>query len=105
MSYARFGGDSDVYVFASRDHLECCGCILQQREWVDKPGYSSLTDGYFKAVGNIIPHTFKTNAEMIEHLEKHISVGHQVPEYCLERLRDPEDAKENEEYFRAQEEK
>ena len=40
MSYCRFG-EGDVYIFFSVDHLlECCGCILQEREWVDDESLS-----------------------------------------------------------------
>jgi hypothetical protein len=98
LSYARFSGDSDVYVFASRTGIECCGCVLQKREWVDDPD-RVLFKGYFKAIGEIVPHVFSSNQEMIEHLNIHIATGHLVPDYCLERLRDPEDEKENQEMW------
>lgn len=65
VSYARFTYDSDVYVFYSVDHMyECCGCCLRS---------TSFCCG--------------TAKEMIEHLEQHRVVGHKVPEYALERLR------------------
>lgn len=72
MSYTRFGGDSDVYVFTSGAGIECCGCILRA------------------------PHVFQSNAEMLVHLERHRAAGHAVPEDAMEQLRDPEDAAENE---------
>lgn len=93
MSYARFGHDSDVYVFTSRYGLECCGCLLQEREWVEDP--RALFKGYLKPVGDVIQTTFDSNEAMVEHLEKHILKGQLVPEYCLERLKEPEDAEEN----------
>jgi hypothetical protein len=100
MSYCRFGGDSDVYVFGtsvrefdadervvgSKDVIECCGCILQERVWVDDPSWPFK--GYLKAVGEIVEHAFDTPAEMIEHLERHRRAGHMVPEYAMERLRE-----------------
>jgi hypothetical protein len=93
MSYARFGEDSDVYVFATRYNIECCGCWLQERKWINDP--DALFKGYLKSVGEVIQTVFNSNEEMLVHLEKHIAKGHAVPEYCLERLRDPEDAQEN----------
>ncbi len=93
MSYARFGADgSDVYVFTSSRALECCGCVLQKREWVDDPTRSR---GYMKHVGEIIEDEFDSNAGMIEHLERHVAAGHEVPDHTFARLRDPEDAAEN----------
>jgi hypothetical protein len=94
VSYARFGSDgSDVYVFTSSAGLECCGCILQRREWEDDSG--SPFGGYLRAVGDIVPYVFDSNAGMIAHLELHRAAGHHVPEYVFDRLRDPEDEAEN----------
>jgi len=94
MSYVRFAEDgSDVYVFASNVGIECCGCPLQKREWVED-GRPPL-GGYLKAVGEIVPDTFTSNDGMIEHLERHRATGHVVPEYVFDRLRDPKDAREN----------
>lgn len=56
MSYARFGYDSDVYVFLSSDALECCACLLRS--------------GRFAA---------RSTAEMTEHLDAHRARGHSVP--------------------------
>jgi len=76
MSYARFGCDgSDVYVFTSTAGLECCGCALED--------------------ATAVP-VFESNVAMIAHLERHVAAGHVVPDNCLERLRDPKDAAENE---------
>jgi len=101
VSYARFGSDgSDVYVFTSSTGLECCGCILQKREWIDDPTRPIL-HGYLRAVGEIVPHVFDSNAGMIAHLELHTAAGHDVPEDAMERLRDPEDAAENERIWAA----
>ena len=95
MSYSRFGCDgSDVYVFTSSVGLECCGCILQERQWVDDPNWP-IFHGYLRAVGEIVPHVFDSNAGMIAHLEQHREAGHVVPENALERLRDPKDEAEN----------
>lgn len=95
MSYARFGSDgSDVYVFTSSHWIECCGCILQERVWVDEPD-RPIFKGYLKAVGEIVPYKFTSNAAMIEHLERHRAKGHTVPEDVFVRLRDPKDEAEN----------
>lgn len=59
MSYARFGGDSDVYVVRTGTGTRVCyGCDF----------------------------TVLTAREMLEHLE-HGHQDDQVPEDCLERLR------------------
>ena len=86
MSYARFGWDgSDVYVFGNTHNFyECCGCILQEREWV-KP--SGVLGGYLKVVGEIVPHVFDTPGEMVDHLMAHRAAGHTVPDECIAELR------------------
>ena len=73
MSYARFGSDSDVYIFAMAIKKEgaivCCECPFMKetdRNWPQ----------------------FKGPATMIRHLNKHIKVGHKVPEHTFERLRE-----------------
>ena len=85
MSYARFGWDgSDVYVFRSKSALECCGCILQQREWIEDP--KSIIDTFHREVGEHVEQEFTTTAGMIAHLEVHRAVGHVVPQDCLDEL-------------------
>lgn len=96
MSYARFS-EGDVYVFTSSVGLECCGCFLEDREWVDDP--DALFGGYLKNKGEEIQTVFQSNAEMIAHLEEHQKQGHYVPEFAFERLRDPEDEKQNQEIW------
>lgn len=63
MSYARFGPESDVYVFA---HIAggfcCCGCMLNGEQMYDN------------------------QAGMLDHLQRHIKAGHNVPARTLERL-------------------
>jgi hypothetical protein len=92
MSYCRFI-EGDVYIFLNTDHfLECCGCILQEREWVDdetKP----IIKGYFKAVGEIIETWFSTTEDMLTHLQLHKDKGHYIPQSCIDGLL--EDQKEN----------
>ena len=66
MSYARFGPDSDVYVFADIDGgYRCCFCAFS------RSGPSFRCD---------------TAAEMIEHLREHRAAGHTVPEDAIEEL-------------------
>lgn len=62
MSYARFGDDSDVYIYSDGEKLNCCGCFL---------------DGDFASA------EFEN---ICEHLLRHLSAGHMVPRYCIERL-------------------
>jgi hypothetical protein len=78
MSYARFGPNSDVYVYADvGGYLNCCGCILSNNRTA--------------------PSAFDTTAEMLEHLEQHKAAGHQVPDYCISGLK--EDAEENDKWL------
>lgn len=77
MSYARFL-EGDVYVFMSvSGRLECCGCILQDREWV--PDEDAFFGGYLKAVGEIVQTKFDSTWGMIEHVRRHREAGHSVP--------------------------
>ena len=64
MSYARFGKDSDVYVYESDYGWECCGCALETSFTAESP------------------------QEMIDHLKEHQVEGHKVPQYALDRLKD-----------------
>lgn len=71
MSYARFGENSDVYVFLSvAGHLECCSCALVLRA---KGGGSSFLAS--------------TTAGMLEHLEAHRLAGDEVDEGTLDGLK------------------
>ena len=80
MSYARFSF-ADVYVFMCvSGKLECCGCILQEREWVDDPEWP-IFGGYLKAVGEVIETRFDTTQGMVDHLALHRAAGHDVPEH------------------------
>lgn len=77
MSYARFGqDDSDVYVFMHvGGFLTCCGCILAD----EKQAWGSFDAG--------------TTQRMLDHLQKHIDAGDNVPPYVAPELQ--EDDKEN----------
>ena len=68
MSYARFGPDSDVYVYASGsvtgdDRIVCCACHLIGG------GYSTLWP-----------------MAMVEHLRSHVAAGHRVPADAIAAL-------------------
>ena len=97
MSYARFGaGGSDVYVFFSvHGGLECCGCILQERETVDDP--DAFFGFYLKPVGEIIESTFTTTKDMLDHLQRHRDAGHTVLDETIEAL--DGDREENDHYM------
>ena len=73
MSYARWGKDSNVYVY-----LDCSGFLLCAC------GDPAITGIGFKA--------YRTS-DMIEHLKEHKGKGDTVPEYTLTGL--TEDASEN----------
>jgi len=62
MAFARFGDDSNVYVYYHvGGFFDCCGC------WM--PGSQ-----------------FKTKEEIIAHLQKHIEAGDKVPDYTIEEI-------------------
>ena len=92
MSYCRFS-EGDVYVFTSSIGLECCGCSLIPRHWVERPG--SFLGGYLAQDNPDDTEVYDSNEAMIAHLERHQAAGHDVPEDAFRRLRDPEDAAEN----------
>ena len=79
MSYSRFS-HADVYVFMCvSGNLECCGCILQEREWIDDPTYP-IFKGYLKAIGPDVETRFDTTQGMVDHLALHRAAGHDVPD-------------------------
>lgn len=64
MSYARFGDESDVYVYYSGDNVYCCCACKLEDNW------------------------YHGGRSIIDHLEEHVAAGHRVPAYCLEALRE-----------------
>lgn len=92
MSYVRFS-EGDAYVFTSKHALECCGCLLQKRQWVDD--HASPLGGFLKPVGRRVRTQFRSNRAMVNHLRRHQRAGHYIPDHVFTRLEDPEDAKEN----------
>jgi hypothetical protein len=66
VAYARFGDESDVYVFLA-DYLVCQKCCLTE-------------DGEY--------HQFhaRTTAQMVRHLDAHLSAGHRVPPEAIAGL-------------------
>ena len=70
MAYARWGKDSDVYVFEHvAGHYECCGCLIVPE---DEDGES-----YFKC---------NTPELMWNHLVEHTLRGDRVPQHAFDRL-------------------
>ena len=101
MSYARFGSDgSDVYVFVSNIGIECCGCSLIPRHWVEVPE-RAIFGGYLEQDNPDDTEIYASNEAMVAHMERHRAAGHTVPEYVFDRLRDPADAAENKRYWAA----
>lgn len=67
MSYARWSSDSDIYLFQTVEgKYECCAYMLAEIEWDS--------------------HVMNNIQETIEHVNEHISVGHKVPQYAIDRL-------------------
>ena len=64
MAYARFGDNSDVYVYSTGADLICQRCCLG-------PEFSFYAE---------------TTAAMIAHLEAHQAAGHKVPDDTIPRL-------------------
>ena len=78
MAYTRFS-NADVYIFMSTSgYLECCGCILQERRWVDDPSWP-IFGGYLDAVEPIIETEFTTTQGMVDHIALHRAADHDVP--------------------------
>lgn len=76
MSYARFGENSDVYVYLDCcGEFRCCACSIKD-EW----GYA-------------------TTDALLAHLEEHKALGHTVPDYCVEALK--EEREENDAWIAA----
>jgi hypothetical protein len=69
MSFARFGPQCDVYVFAHvGGFVQCCGCQLGDK-W-----------------------DFHSPEAIVEHLKEHVEAGHLVPEKILDpSTYEPED--------------
>jgi hypothetical protein len=87
MSYCRFS-HADVYVYMDvGGYLNCCGCILQEREWVDDPT-RPIFKGYLKAVGPEVQSKFHDTQGMVDHLALHVAAGHDVPDDVIPALWD-----------------
>ena len=73
MSYARFGGESDVYVYEHfAGFIQCCGCSMVDPE-------DDEIFAFFEA---------KTAREMLSHLDSHRGRGDAVPNYCYDRIKE-----------------
>ncbi|MEE8386368.1 MAG: hypothetical protein V3S01_10670 [Dehalococcoidia bacterium] len=80
MSYARHGGDSDVYLIATTDSAgwtgwQCLACRLTEKvpTRYSLPWYQ---DTYMDAL-----------REVLAHLKAHRAAGHKVPRYAIDRVR------------------
>lgn len=71
MAYARFGSGSDVYLYGdSKSGWTCCMCGMNP---ADKDGFrDDVSLGCLK--------------DVLTHLQKHVSAGHQVHESCMIRV-------------------
>lgn len=90
MSYARFS-EGDVYVFASSEGIECCGCWLVKRHWEDRPDHplGSVLVADTPGERDLVT---RDSSVMVAHLLRHRAAGHEVPQDAIDRLSDPEDA-------------
>lgn len=94
MSYARWGPDSAVYVFAdSRGGIVCCGCNLhvsiETHTWTDFFGTKHVA-GEPSLVGD--DQRFYDVGSLIAHLQEHAAAGQSVPaELFNEATYDPSD--------------
>jgi hypothetical protein len=71
MSYCRWGGDSDVYIYPTFNRgIVCCACRLK-----------SSTGGLHEDFAVELP------AQMLSHLKEHIEAGQRVPDYAISRLK------------------
>ncbi len=69
LSYCRFS-DSDIYLFHDcGGYIRCCGC--------------SAVGGLFSKKSDPI---FFTRTDAIDHVNKHVSDGDNIPSYVVERL-------------------
>ncbi len=72
MAYARFGPESEVYIYwgdviDGKDGYVCCGCYLE--------GHWSTIDA----------------DEMVQHLRKHEAAGHKVPDGLIADIESEKD--------------
>lgn len=73
MSYARMSDDSDVYIFShAGGFIQCCGCSITEPEDYEDVGFANL----------------KTAREALEHLDKHVALGHTIPDRAFKRIRE-----------------
>jgi hypothetical protein len=73
MSYARFSGYSDVYIFShAGGFIQCCGCRLVDLDEGEIFGFANL----------------KTAREALQHLDRHVLEGDKVPTDTFRRIRE-----------------
>lgn len=82
MPYARWGPDSDVFLFGGVAHpppddvhvIVCCGCLLIREDpddWLMSPSLD-----------------FRTKEEILAHLKEHLDAGHVVPFDAIVRIKE-----------------
>lgn len=64
MSYARWGSDSNVYVYEGSGGIVCCGCSLNENSQI-----------------------YATARLALNHLEEHLKAGELVPNYTIEEIK------------------
>jgi len=98
LSYARFSDNSDVYIFLNTaSRLECCGCMLQEREFVVDD--SSPLGFLLVPTGKVVATEFVSTSSLLAHLDVHRAAGHKVNDHVYEDLR--ADAVDNDATMRA----
>lgn len=100
MSYARFGEESDVYIFEHvAGYIQCCGCRLVELDEKEIFGFANLNTAR-EALQHLNDHVLegdKVNAETFRLIrEEHPDLDAQIPPYVLS----PEEDAERRELFR-----
>lgn len=75
MSYCRFNGENDAYIYATNDGFDCCGCSLAPvtQEQID------TFDAPFAR--------FTTARQILDHIAEHRAAGDRIKQSADERIR------------------
>ncbi len=68
MSYCRYDGESEAYIYAGKDAIYCCMCRFSDSD-------------------NVRDFEFKTRAGVLRHVARHRAAGHNIPFRVDQRLR------------------
>lgn len=72
MSYARWGEESDVYIFEHvAGYIQCCGCQMTKTSDKELFGFANL----------------KTARKALEHLDAHVANGDKVSPSTFEKIK------------------